>query len=283
MRRMAPGPIVITACAAVFVLLGPLAAEALEIAGICVTPHLVSPEMRWRRPGPEGLAARVELLIGPGNASPAHVRRDSPWRYDGRTADDLVADGAWAWHDSPASWREEEIEIPDGAILAVEFNGMSSDWGVGTRHALDTGAGGDPLPFSLDTPRAWLSAVTFLAGEGDTIPDGAIDAGRVIVHLRNDGPEALTVESCSIWLPIGGKGRVFRRERQGSGRDLRSFGGLASVAPGSAGGFEYACGPLARSHCLVEVATRTPSGIATTLWGRLKIRPEHFEIGRAHV
>lgn len=256
------------------------AAQGPEIAGICVTPHRVSSEMRWRRPGPEGLAARVELLVGNGGDTPIAVTRDAPWRFDGRTAGDLVAEGAWAWHDSPESWREDAVEIAPGQLLAVEFNGMSSAWGVDTVHTLDAGGGAAPLEIALARPQAWLSAVTFLADAGNTTVDGAIEADHMVVHVRNDGPAAIAVESASIWLPASaGGGRVFRRDRSFNGDELSGFGGVRTVPAGSAGGFTLGCGRLPRVHCLVEVVVRGAGGTTATLWSRLKIRPESFDIG----
>lgn len=254
-------------------------AGAQEIVGLGVTPHRVSPEMRWRRPGPDGLAARVEVIVGNAGDAPVIVRRERSWRYDGRTADELVEDGAWAWHDSPASWPEERVELPPGDLLVVEFNGMSSAWGIGTSHTLDPGDGAEPCAFDLDAPRAWLSAVTFLAESGDEVVDGAVEANRLVVHVRNDGPAALAIESCAIWLAQGGKGRVFHRELTSAGEALERFGGEGVVPPGSAGGFTLACGPLPRSHALVEVGVRDSDGVPATLWARLKIRPECFDIG----
>lgn len=254
-------------------------AGALEIVGLGVTPHRVSPEMRWRSPGPDGLAARVEMIVGNRGEAPVVVRRDPSWRYDARTADELVADGAWAWHDSPASWREETVELPPGDLLVVEFNGMSSAWGIGTFHTLEPGDGAEPCKFVLDAPRAWLSAVTFLATSGDEVVDGAIEADQMVVHVRNDGPAAVAIESCTIWLPQGGKGRVFHRERTFTGEAIERFGGGGAVPAGSAGGFTLSCGPLPRSHALVEVGVRDTDGAPATLWARLKIRPESFDIG----
>ena len=253
-------------------------AVSQEIGGLCVTPHRVSAEMRWRRPGPEGLAARVELLVGNPGDAPLVVRRDAPWRYDGKTAGDLVAEGAWAWHDSPESWREDEVALPPGDLLAVEFNGMTDAWGTGTAHTLD--AGGDaPIDFTLEAPRAWLSGVTFLAERDGGIIDGAIEADHLVVHVRNDGAAALRIESVSIWLPAPSGGRVFHRDRSFSGDALLRFGAGDTVPAGSAGGCTLACGRVPRAHCLVEVAVRDAGGAPATLWARLKIRPECFDIG----
>jgi len=63
--------------------IAPLPAQ--EVAGVTVTPHIISPVMRWRRPPTPELGARVELVLRNASDAPLTIRRVQNWTFDGIT------------------------------------------------------------------------------------------------------------------------------------------------------------------------------------------------------
>ncbi|MFN5536966.1 MAG: hypothetical protein ACK5EN_15980, partial [Planctomyces sp.] len=254
--------------------------HAQEVAGVTVTPHIISPVMRWRRPPTPELGARVELVLRNASDAPLTIRRDQNWTFDGSTPAQLLESQDWAWHETPAVWAEESVQLPPQALTVLHFNGRSDKWGVGTDHTFQPGPDGQPIPFQLAKPQVWLQDVTFLAvNDSGELLNSALTANQIIVHLRRDdtsgGP--LQVTALNIWLPsAAATQRIFTLAQSLTSAQLKMFGGTAEL--GQAGGFSAAVQPLPRRNCLVEVQLQATNGAMQSLWGSLKIRPESFDI-----
>ncbi|MBM3855678.1 MAG: hypothetical protein FJ399_21415, partial [Verrucomicrobia bacterium] len=128
--------------------LGP-PASALELAGLSVTPHVRSAELRYRRPPEPGLGARVELFLRHDGPAPLAVGAGHPVSFDQRTPAELLTRGDWAWHDTPAARPTESVVVPPGALMVWSFNSRSSAWGAGTRHEMALGTGAEARPIAL--------------------------------------------------------------------------------------------------------------------------------------
>ena len=106
------------------------------LVDLTVTPHRPSPVLRWRRPSEVEPAARVELFVVNDTEEPLSLGRDTPVAFDGVGAEQLRADGLWAWHDTPEAWLEEQVVLPPAGLAVLAFNGRSAAWAVGTEHTL---------------------------------------------------------------------------------------------------------------------------------------------------
>jgi len=159
-------------------------ATSAEVVGVTVTPHSIADSMRYRRPRDPSLAARVQLFIK-GSAMPG--------QFDGKTPAELLADGQWTWHDMQAA-----VESPEDALTVWTFNGKSNRWGGGHSFRLEAD-GLKTREITIDEPRHYVSATTFLADDGGVYPDTAI------LYIANDSAAPLRVNSCRLWLPNDGK------------------------------------------------------------------------------
>jgi len=258
--------------AALFTLLEASPCAGFDLLGISVTPHQQSPNMRyWRAPDPE-LGARVELFLRHDGTIPLTLSKDFRALFDGLAPADLIASKAWTWHDTPAARTNETLTLPPGALTVWTFNSRGSNWGAGTTHSLTLeDANTKPLALRLETPRAWLSAVTFL-GDGD-----AVRPTRAIVHVANESGQPRTLRACRLWLPTGNAD--FRAlHPQPWSTNLNGFPASRVVSSGSRGGFVVETGPLPLTYCAVEVETVGPDAKATSLWAHLRIKREIFDL-----
>ena len=254
-----------------------------EIAGISVTPHNQSSVMRWRRPPASELAARVELFLRNTSSVPLRLRKSGSLLFDNKSPEQLVGASEWAWHDSPHSWLQEDVELPPECLTVIAFNGQSAAWGVGTNHTLQIGEEAEPQVLAIDAPATWLSAVTFLATDVDGHPNDAIYPNQIMVHVNHTGAEPIQLKSLRLWLPADGTDtRVFRLAHQLD--QLTYFPTDATLRSNSQGGFIAKCEPLPRSRAVVEVQvvpgskSVSDSDNAESLWGLVKIKPEVFDI-----
>lgn len=255
-------------------------AVAQEVAGVTVTPHRISSQMRYRRPATPELGARVELVLRNSTDAPLEIRRADPWTFDGRTPAQLLESQDWSWHEAPEVWQEDTVQLPPQTLTVVHFNGRSDAWAAGTTHTVQPGAAAKPVEFPLARPAVWLQDVTFLAvDDSGRLKPSSVTANQIVVHLRR---EAAATTPCRIaalrlWLPVdGGSQRVFQLSRTLSAAELRLFPQSGELQ--SSGGFIAACGELPRKNCLVEVQLAESAGGLQSLWASLKIRPESFDI-----
>ena len=224
---------------------GPAPATAAELAGVSIIPHTVEDSMRYRQPRDPDLAARVQLFVKGGA---------TPRTFDGRSPAELLAAGEWAWHDLATA-----VPAPDGALSVWTFNGKTSRWGAGRTFDLEA----DGLPrttVSLAAPSAWISAATFLAG------DGAVQPDTVVLHVANDSDQPLPLTALRLWLPKDGP----------SWMTLWPQPSLAlgtTVPPHDKGFVKLRTGRLPLTYAALEVTTA-----AGPLWAHLRIKREAFDI-----
>jgi hypothetical protein len=222
------------------------AADAGELVGVTVTPHVIAPTMKYRKPRDPDLAARVKLFI----RGPA-----TPRLFGGRTPDDLLASGDWSWHDM------HTLGAPlDGALSVWTFNARANAWGPGQSFKLD----GDDLPVtsvSITSPVRWISNITFLSSGDSVQPDS------VIVHVVNATDEPLQAQSLRFWLP----------EDRMHWQTLWPQAELPvalTIAAQDRGVLQLAtAAPLPLTYCAIELKTNHG-----TLWEHLRIKRETFDI-----
>ncbi len=260
------------------------ASTAQEIAGLTVTPHRISSVMQWRRPATPELGARVEMLLRNSSPSPLTFQRSDIWRFDGKTPDELVASADWSWHETPELWEAETTELPPEAMMVIPFNTRATAWGVDTVHSVQPGQTAAAIPFNLENPSVWLSAVAFLAtDENGRTAAASVTANRIVVHIQNAGATELTISELRLWLPrSGGNRRVLFAERSLGADRLACFPMDGRIAAQSSGGFTVALEPLPRVPVVVEVVLRPSTTAAAEppvrLYASMKIRPEQFDI-----
>ena len=247
--------------------------QPLELIGVVVTPHEQSAEMRWRRaPDPE-LGARVELVLRNSSQAPLPINSQMPVRFDGLTAEELLQDGQWAWHDTPAARPADSFLLPVGDITVWSFNGRGSKWAADTQHRLEIvlATYSQSLDFTLAAPHAWLSAVTF-ASDGE-----AVQPTRMIVHIANGADTPVTIRSTRLWLPQ--QDTVFlAMAPQPVADTLSAFPSNRVIAAGSKGGFVVETGSLPLSYAAVEVQMKDSEQREFSLWAYLRIKREVFDI-----
>jgi hypothetical protein len=237
-RYLLPIVIVLTASRA--------SVTAAELVGVTVTPHTAAESMRYRRPRDPELAARVQLFV----TGPAR-----PTTFAGRTPAELLQEGEWAWHDLATA-----VQVPEGALTVWTFNGKSSRWGVGREFELQAD-GLNTTTVPVRAPQRWISAATFLAPEGQLVPD------TIVLHVANDSDQPLAVSSLRLWLP---------RERT-AWHTLWPQKPLAAhtIVPARDRGFVklQVGSPLPLTYAALELSTD-----AGPLWTQLRIKREVFDI-----
>jgi hypothetical protein len=201
--------------------------------------------MRYR--GRRGsLAAKVELFV----RGPA-----MPGRFEGKTPEELLSSGEWAWHDLGTAMKS-----PPGALTVWTFNGKSRRWGVGNAFALEA----DGLPntrVEIAEPTRWISAVTFLSSDGSVYPD------TIVLHIANAAGRPLKARALRLWLPKpGGPWQTLWPDRPMK---------VSATIPGGDRGFiRQRIRKLPLTFAALEVST--PEG---SIWAHLRIKREAFDIG----
>jgi hypothetical protein len=193
-------------------------------------------------------------------------------RFDGATPAELLARGDWAWHDTPSA-RPDSAVLPPGALTVWSFNSRGTKWGVDTRHQVEVGLASSPQRMSLElsSPRAWLSAVTFLGNEAGVVPT------RAVIHIANESGRPLALRACRLWLPA--RNADFRVLRpQPWQRNWQSFLGAPIIPSGERGGFTLETGPLPLTYGAVEVQVTGLEDQPASIWGHLRIKREVFDL-----
>jgi hypothetical protein len=218
---------------------------AAEIVGVTVTPHVTASTMRYSIQRGGSLAARVQLFVR-GKATPL--------RFDGKTPTELLSSGDWAWHD-----LQTAAVVPDEALTVWSFNGKSSRWGVGHSFNLEAEGVGQKS-ISITEPKQWISSVTFLASDGTVQPD------TLVVHLANETPQLLRINSLRLWLPRDNNHWQTLWAQ-------KPFNVSTSVPPRDRGFLKLHTGMLPLTYAALELTTS-----AGTLWTHLRIKREAFDI-----
>ena len=270
------------------------AASAQTLVGMSVTPHRPSPALRWRRPAMVEPAARVELFVANDTEMPLSLGREAGLTFDGTSAESLVADGRWAWHDTPAAWLEKQVAVPAGGLAVLAFNGRSAAWAVGSEHTLSIG-GGEPQAVAIDEPDVWLEKVMFLRPPRESEAAGGapvMQPTEIVVHLRNSGTATVRPARVDLWLPAEqGLHQAFVPATSfdlGVGGDAAGPGSSATrvqrfpadgaLRPGEAGVVVIDSNPLPLGYAVLEIVLEHEQGGRESVAARVRIRPEAFDI-----
>jgi hypothetical protein len=247
----------------------------LALEGISVTPHTVADAMRYATPRDPELGALVQMFLKNEGTATLTFDANSPIRIDGKSPDDLLGDGDWAWHDFPSAWTDSKLEIPTGAIVVWTFNGKSSAWGVGRDAKLAASESQSskprPIPFRIEKPSAWISSVTFLSTDQSVYPDS------MVVHLANEHQSPLRITGYRLWLPkTNSSWRVMHP--QPIRDEFESWPSDRVLGAGQRAIMRVRTDRLPLSYGVVEVQLKDDSGKSQSLWAHLRIKREVFDI-----
>jgi hypothetical protein len=242
---------------------------ALLLEGTSVTPHLQSTELRYRREPDRSLGARVQLYLRNDGPGELRLAADTPIRLRDKTPEELLAADEWAWHDFPSAWTNAPLVLPPGALTVWSFNGKRAPWGTGT--SADTFIGTDRITVPIETPDAWLSAVTFLGEPTNPFPTS------LIFHVANQTKSPLRLEACRLWLPAGNDSwrALLPLPWQ---TNFAAFPSNSIIPARDRGGARVATGRLLLTYAALEVRCSAPGGAARTLWAHVRIKREVFDI-----
>jgi hypothetical protein len=223
--------------------------------------------MQYRRPRSAERGAWVQLFLQNDAAQDCILAEDFTLSFDGKTADQQVAAGHWAWHDTPASWPGQSLRLGAGALTVWQFNTVTSSWGAGTSHELCIA--GYAAPLALPVPGAWISAITFL---GDRVrPE------RVVIHIANNSKDLLCLRRVRLWLPeANASWRVFHA--QPWREDFAGFPASRQILAGERGGLVLDTVPLPLTYGVLQVEILDEGGDVCSLWSHLRIKREVFDI-----
>lgn len=248
----------------------PCAGLDVELAGMTVTPHGFSNEIRYRKPPAPELGALVRLVFRHTNPGGAPVPIEL--LFNGKKPAELLDAEAWSWCEMPAKQGRD----PRAFVLAPErwavftFNGAGEDWGAGERIALtvrDAASEAEAgLRVRLEQTAVQLSSVVFLADEG-------IYPERMTAHVTNAGADPAEVRAVRFYGPSAGGLALL-----GAAADLRGFGGDLSVPAGGRSGFTARLPHLPLARGLVEVVV-VCRGAEQSLWAPLRFKRDRFDIG----
>jgi hypothetical protein len=253
------------------------AASPLELAGVTVTPHVGTPNVRFRQAPIAPLDARVQLFVWNNPADASEAGR--PFRlgrvlFDGKDAAECLKDNRWSWHDSPSVWTDTERVVPPDALTVWTFNSTAVLLNKTLRLQVGDGEGQPEQKFDIAVkkPGLWLSAVTFLGPEESIRPD------QMIFYIRNETERALQIEDCRLFLPRNRQTRRWLYEHPWFGTKVRPFFDEGRIGPGEFGGARVLTGLIEPGYGAVEVRLRNEDGTRTSVWGYLRIRNETFDI-----
>lgn len=250
-----------------------LRAKDLEIAGVTVTPHVIAPAMRYARDPDSELGARVQLFVRNSSKQSARLDAATALQLRDKSPQDLLAGGEWSWHDFPSAWPDKPLEISPGAMTVWSFNGRGSRWGVKTASTLAVGDQGALLKSSFDiaAPVAWISAVTFLAPDGEVAPD------QVVIHVSNDRAGPIKLAGVQLWLP---RSNETWRDLHPSRviEDFECWPADRELPAREKAIIRAKVGKLPLSYAAVEVRFKDANGTRSSLWAHLRVKREIFDI-----
>lgn len=248
----------------------------LRLVGVTVTPHLMLDSMRYAKPPEPPDGALVTLFLR--NDSTDHqtviLPPDLPSTLQNKAPNDLLESGDIAWHDFPGAHPDLIRSVPPDGLTTLTFNGRKKPFGAGGDIAVRLGAESAPLwsgSVRLSEPDLWISAVTFFA------PDNAILPDEAIIHIANQTEQAVTLESCTLWVAED-PSRPWAFVPKVQLKDLTPFGGMRDIPSRDRGGFAMKTGPLPRTNAVVEVVVRRPDSEPRAIWAKIRIKPEYFDI-----
>ena len=250
-------------------------APQLELGGLSVTPHVQSPVMRYRRaPDPE-LGVLVHVFLRNPGPNPLMFDAAVPVRFRDQTPAQLLANGDWTWHDTPAAWPGTKRTLPPGGLTVWSFNTRGTNWGVGTRAKLRigpaSGVAASESDLAFDEPKVWLSAVTFLG------PTNSVQPDSLIFHVANESDAPLRMASCRVWLPTSNETWQVLLPREPM-TGIECFPSDRVIPAKDRGGARVVTGKLPLTYAAIEVQLADPGGKPVTLWSRLRVKREVFDI-----
>ncbi len=253
-----------------------VSAAILSLDGVQVVPHVQSTEMQYRRKADFSLGARVELFLRNSSDRPLVLPASAEVRLRGRTPEELLREDAWAWHELPSAWGGDPITLPPGAMTVWKWNGKRADWGTNTQAELEAtrpGIGGvERLKVPIESPSAWLSAVTFLG------PRSAVQPDSMVLHVVNRTQGTLRLDACRLWLPeSNATWRSLLAQAWITGR-LERFPADGMIPAGGRGVALVATGPLPLTYAAIELRLVDAGGKPSTLWSHQRVKREAFDI-----
>lgn len=249
----------------------------LHVSGLTVTPHMKVETMRYAKEPEPAVGARVQLfLTNTQEPKAANLAMDENTRvvFNGLTPQQLLKGKLWSWHDMPSATPEQSIEIPSDAMTVWTFNGISMPFGTGGKAKVAIGPEDNPWlssELSFESPKCWISAVTFFAVTHAFTPE------TLIVHIANNSSEPIKVDSCRLWLPRAMTcPRVFYA--QPFLENIQPFNGVSFIRPGDRGGFMVTTPSLPLTYVVIEIGLDSSGTTQQKLWTHLRIKPERFDI-----
>lgn len=275
-HRAAPAPGVVFILGLALVSAAPVQGASLSLEGVHVVPHAQSPEMRYRQKADFSLGARVEVFLRNATSNPILLPSTAEVRVRGRTPAELLEADEWAWHDLPAAWDAGPLRLPPGSLTVWSWNGKRSAWGTNTQADLSVTLPGadepERIPVAIDSPSAWLSAVTCLGPATNPRPDS------LVFHVANRTAAPLRLAACRWWLPESQTAWRSLVAQPWISHQLERFPGDGVIPAHDRGGARVATGPLPLTDAALEVQLTDPAGKPVTLWAHQRIKRETFDI-----
>lgn len=248
------------------------AAPPLELAGVTVTPHVGTPNVRFKSAPIAPLDAKVQLFVSnKATEGSFHLGRAL---FDGREAAEYLKEKIWAWHDLPSVWTDAEKVVPSDALMVWTFNSTAAL--LDSTFQLQVSESERPPEHSFDIavkrPRIWLSAVTFLGPKQDICPD------RMIFYVRNETEQTFQIDNCRLFLPQKRQTWRWLHKHPWLGDKVRPFSDEGRIGPGQLGGARVVTGHLEPGYAAVEVRLRSKGGNKKSVWAYLRIKKESFDI-----
>ncbi|MEC7599589.1 MAG: hypothetical protein VX936_14485 [Planctomycetota bacterium] len=254
--------------------LGSRSGQAQEMVGLTVTPHLFSSEMRWRRPPEQTLSARVEMFLQ--NQGEESLILTDELRFDGKTPEELLQEGMWAWHDMPGRWPDKRLELKTGELTVLAWNGRSEAWGATTGHQWDSGDG-KTHDFVLSSPSIWISGVRFLGSVSNDSAKDSLSPNRVLIHVDNRGSQTFSLKDVQIWLPPEGSGTRRFVETEVT-RHMTMLPEEGVLGANETAIIHVECEPLPLGYAVIQVVGSDAAGNPQSLWSCLRVKKEVFDI-----
>lgn len=250
------------------------AASQLELAGVTVTPHVGTPNVRFRRTPIAPLDVRVQLFVWNKASEAGRPFRLGRVLFDGKEAAEYLENSLWSWHDSPSGWTDTERVVPSDALVVWTFNSTAALLDSTLRLQVGEGQGRPEHRFdiAIKRPRLWLSAVTFLGPEENICPN------RMIFYIRNETEQAFRIVDCRLFLPQKRQTWRWLHRRPWFGAKVRPFSDEGRIGPGELGGARVLTGYLGLGYAAVEVRLRSEDGDQMSVWAHLRIKKETFDI-----
>ena len=252
------------------------AASQIELAGVTVTPHVGTPNVRFRRAPIAPLDTRVQLFVwnkvNPSQAGqPFHLGRVL---FDGKEAAECLKENLWSWHDSPSVWTDTEKVMPADALMVWTFNsiGKQLDSTLRLQVGEDDGQHGQIFDIAVEKPGFWFTSVAFLGPQENISPE------QMIFYIRNETEQTLRIDDCRLFLPRNRQTWRWLYKRPWFGAKVRPFSDKGRITPGQLGGARVLTGPLEPGYGALEVRLSSENGEALSAWAYLRIKKETFDI-----